>query len=176
MKADDATNAESSDTYIAFHNTVMRWKCSQLTEEELRDMDEWIANSLSEKKEERLKPWKAMQGEETEWSAENEYVQKCILPSPQIVMRRTDMIFRSINALPATLNTALEQIERSTGMKAIILIGGPVPSADGDINTHMYVLCFSTREILIIVQVRDREVANNRSFLFPVLGGIRGLS
>lgn len=26
-------------------------------------------------------------------------------------------------------------------MKAIILIGGPSPAENGDINTHMYVLC-----------------------------------
>ena len=34
---------------------------------------------------------------------------------------------------------ALEQIERSTGMKAIILIGGLAPAVVGDINTHLYV-------------------------------------
>ena len=34
---------------------------------------------------------------------------------------------------------ALEQIEQSTGMKAIILISGPAPAVVGDINTHLYV-------------------------------------
>jgi hypothetical protein len=42
----------------------------------------------------------------------------------------------SIDALPATINKALEQIERTTGMKAIILIGGPAPSAGGDFGIH----------------------------------------
>ena len=30
---------------------------------------------------------------------------------------------------------ALEQIERSTGMKTLILIGGPTPASDGNIST-----------------------------------------
>ena len=47
---------------------------------------------------------------------------------------------RSINALSATIDTALEQIEQSTGMKAIILVGGPAPAAGGEINTHMCVV------------------------------------
>ena len=34
---------------------------------------------------------------------------------------------------------ALEQIEQSTGMKAIILTSGPAPAVVGNINTHLYV-------------------------------------
>lgn len=37
---------------------------------------------------------------------------------------------------------ALDQIQRSTGMKAIILIGGPAPAAaneTSEITTHLYV-------------------------------------
>jgi len=45
-------------------------------------------------------------------------------------------IFSCIEALPTTIDKALEEIECSTGMKAIILIGGPTPAANGDINTH----------------------------------------
>ena len=43
-----------------------------------------------------------------------------------------------MDALPATIDAALEQIERTTGMKAIILIGGPAPATAGDITTHLY--------------------------------------
>jgi len=32
---DDADTSESSDKSLKFHNAVMRWKCSSLTEEEL---------------------------------------------------------------------------------------------------------------------------------------------
>lgn len=38
------------------------------------------------------------------------------------------------------MEMALEQIQRSTGMKAIILIGGPAPAAPNetsDITTHL---------------------------------------
>jgi hypothetical protein len=87
---DDEVKGDESSDRLPFHNAVMRWKCSLLTEEELRDMDEWIANSLSGKKEVFLKPWKATQGEEDELSTENEYIQRYALPSPQIVMRRAN--------------------------------------------------------------------------------------
>jgi len=56
----------------------MRWKCSLLTEEELQDMADWIANTVAEKEEEISKPWKAGQDED-ELSAENEYIQRCAL-------------------------------------------------------------------------------------------------
>jgi len=42
------------------------------------------------------------------------------------------------------MEKALEQVERSTGMKAIMLIGGPTPVATGDMTTHVYVLHFLT--------------------------------
>lgn len=34
------------------------------------------------------------------------------------------------------MHKALEQIEKSTGMKAIVLIGGPAPAGDGDFGTY----------------------------------------
>jgi len=38
------------------------------------------------------------------------------------------------------MDTALQQLERSTGMKAVILIGGPTPVATGDMTTHVYAI------------------------------------
>lgn len=35
------------------------------------------------------------------------------------------------------MQTALEEVERATGMKAILLMGGPVPAQDGNIGTHL---------------------------------------
>lgn len=70
-KSDDL----SSDNRLSFHNAVMRWKCSLLTEEELQELEEWITNSLAEKEEAISKPWKAGQ-DEGELSAENEYIQR----------------------------------------------------------------------------------------------------
>ena len=49
----------------------------------------------------------------------------------------TDSIFSAINSLPQTMQTALEEVERVTGMKAILLMGGPIPSQDGNIGTHL---------------------------------------
>jgi hypothetical protein len=42
-----------------------------------------------------------------------------------------------MNVLPSTLQVALEEIERTTGMKAILLVGGPIPAHDGKIGTHL---------------------------------------
>ena len=70
-KADDP----SGDSRLNFHNAVMCWKCSLLTDEELQEMAEWIANSVAEKEEVISKPWKAGQVEEG-LSVENEYIQR----------------------------------------------------------------------------------------------------
>lgn len=48
-------------------------------------------------------------------------------------------MFSSIDSLPSTVQTALEKIERAAGMKAFLLIGGPVPAAGGELNIHTFV-------------------------------------
>ena len=55
----------------------MHWKCSLLTEAELKDMNDWIANTVLKKEEELSKPWKTERGEDV-LSVENEYIQKYI--------------------------------------------------------------------------------------------------
>ena len=47
------------------------------------------------------------------------------------------MIFSCIDALPPVLQTALEEIERVTGLKSLLLIGGPIPTQGGNISTHL---------------------------------------
>ena len=37
------------------------------------------------------------------------------------------------------MERALEQILKSTGMHAVILIGGPAPATPNDMSTHLYV-------------------------------------
>jgi len=65
---------------LNFHNAVMRWKCSLLTEEERQEMDDWIARSTAEKKEINSKPWKAVKDDEKdELSVENEFIRRCVL-------------------------------------------------------------------------------------------------
>ena len=67
----------STGTHLNFHNTFMRWKCLLLTEAELEDMNDWIANAVLEKEEELSKPWKTERGEDA-LSVENEYIQKYV--------------------------------------------------------------------------------------------------
>jgi hypothetical protein len=35
------------------------------------------------------------------------------------------------------MQTALEEVERVTGLKAFLLIGGPIPAKDGAISTQL---------------------------------------
>jgi hypothetical protein len=124
-------------TYLEFHNAVMRWKCSLLTDEERQEHQDWIDQRALKEEEEMEQPWKA--AEETgsdELYVENTYIQR-LAPS-HILQYHCRLTRRSscIDALPNTIEKALEQIERSTRMKAIILIGGPTPAANGDISTH----------------------------------------
>ena len=42
-----------------------------------------------------------------------------------------------MNALPTAMQAALDEVERATGMKAILLMGGPIPALDGKIGTHL---------------------------------------
>lgn len=79
---------ESSNKTLNFHNAAMRWKCSLLNEEQLLDMEEWIATKVSEKMEDISKPWTAGSGED-ELSKENEYIQAYVFLSLS-VMDQTD--------------------------------------------------------------------------------------
>jgi len=68
--------------HLNFHNAVMRWKCSLLTQEEIQMLEDWIARSLHTKEEELAKPWTVGEGED-ELSKENEYIQRYISPDLQ---------------------------------------------------------------------------------------------
>ena len=54
----------STGTCLNFHNAFMCWKCLLLTEAELEDMNDWIANAVLRKEEELSKPWKTEHGED----------------------------------------------------------------------------------------------------------------
>ena len=68
-----------ADHHLTFHNAIMRWKCSLLNAEELKELEDWIQESVHEKEEEIRKPWKA-EGGGDELRVENEYIQKCVIP------------------------------------------------------------------------------------------------
>ena len=115
----------------------MRWKCSLLTGEERQEHQDWIDQRALEREQEMKQPWKAMQDEdEDRLATENKYIQRYVRFSPLPITRRLTKAFSCIDALPTTIDRALQQIECSTGMKAILVIGGPTPIADGDVSTH----------------------------------------
>lgn len=71
---------EHSDRRLGFHNAVMRWKCSLLTDEERQEHQNWIEEHVLEKEEEIKRPWTAtMEKGAEESSTENEYIQKFVI-------------------------------------------------------------------------------------------------
>ena len=70
MKKGDFSN------HIEFHNAVMSWKCSLLTDEECQEHQDWIDQNLQEKEELLQRPWAAMREEGVdELLTENRYIQ-----------------------------------------------------------------------------------------------------
>jgi hypothetical protein len=68
---------EPPNTRLEFHNVVMRWKCSLLTDEERQELQDWIDKDLEKKEEATKQPWKAMQETgDDEISTENRYIQR----------------------------------------------------------------------------------------------------
>ena len=71
---------------IGFHNAVMRWKCSLLTDEQRQEHQEWIDAKFLEKAEEVNQPWKVNQeaagSDVDELSAENNYIQRFVRVPP----------------------------------------------------------------------------------------------
>jgi hypothetical protein len=47
------------------------------------------------------------------------------------------MTRRRIDELPRVAQQAVEEIEKATGFKAILILGGPTPVDDGAISVHM---------------------------------------
>ena len=70
-------NEENSDKRITFHNAVMQWKCSFLSQDEQRELQEWIKKDEQERWDAIRYPWRALQTTDvSEMSVKNQYVQK----------------------------------------------------------------------------------------------------
>jgi hypothetical protein len=137
MLAPFTTSADPSDHHLSFHNTVMRYKCSLLTDEERQENQDWINERLKEKEDKARYPWReSMKDGDDELLAENTYYQKYFLHSFSRLYYKLTRVFSNIDALPDAVDNILEQIERATGMKAMILIGGPTPAGENDFSTH----------------------------------------
>jgi hypothetical protein len=69
----------SRDRRLFFHNTVMRWKYSKLSEGEKKDLQGWIDKEVEERWDTIKYPWKGPQVEKAgELTAENQYIQKYV--------------------------------------------------------------------------------------------------
>ena len=88
----DCNMNDGSYSHLQFHNAVMRWKCSHLTDEERQEHQEWIDQRQLEKDDVLKRPWKAMQGEgDDELVAENSYIQRCVRSSLLATMPQTNL-------------------------------------------------------------------------------------
>ena len=120
-----------------FHNMVMHWKCPLLNQDEQCELQEWIDKDAQERWDAIQNPWKALQVSAVEeMTAENQYVQKYVFFYSWLI-KETYYFFSTINALPFAMQAALDEVERVTGMKAVLLMGGPIPAQDGNIGTHL---------------------------------------
>lgn len=119
---------------MLFHNAVMRLKHSELSESEKQKLQEWIDEEVEDRWDAARYPWKNPDGTDAEnLTAENQYVQRSVsVPYRKVPVSSS---VSCINALPQVLQTALEEVERITGLKSVLLIGGPIPSLDGQIST-----------------------------------------
>ena len=126
------------DTRMLFHNTVMCWKCSELSEDEKQDLQMWIDDEVEQCWDAIQHPWRNPNAVEVEeLTAENQYIQKYVPVSVPYCDTSTDNMSSNINALPSTLQAALDEVKRVTGLKALLLLGGPIPADDGNISTHL---------------------------------------
>ena len=81
----------SGDRRLFFHNAVMRWKCSKLSEDEKKDLQAWIDKDVEERWDAVKHPWRNSQAEEVdELTAENQYVQRYGSPPPSTANPQSD--------------------------------------------------------------------------------------
>ena len=52
-------------------------------------------------------------------------------------MKETYYFFSAINALPFAMQAALDEVKRVTGMKVVLLMGGPIHAQDENIGMHL---------------------------------------
>ena len=70
-------NGNDFSNHMFFHNAVMRWKSSLLSEEEWRIVEDWIEADMEKRWDEVKHPWKATQTQDVdEMTTENQFVQE----------------------------------------------------------------------------------------------------
>ena len=69
----------SHNRRLFFHNAVMKWKCSKLSEDEKEELQAWIEDEVDERWDAIKHPWKNPQVEEAdELTVENQYIQRYV--------------------------------------------------------------------------------------------------
>ena len=126
------------DHRMLLHNAVMQLKYSKLSDDEKQDMKEWIEKEVEERWDKIQHPWKMSPSE----GVDNLSTENCHIQRYAIILTRSiflDLIhpFSCIDALPHTLQAAIEEIERTTGLKSFLIVGGPIPAKDGKISMQL---------------------------------------
>lgn len=77
MLSSFVVNEGQNNKRILFHNTVMRWKCSLLSQDEQRELQEWIKDDERKRWDAIRYPWRALQTTDvSEMTAENQHIQR----------------------------------------------------------------------------------------------------
>jgi len=115
----------------------MRWKCSLLTPDELATLHDWINGQRALKEKTRALPWSEEAIEHgDDLFAENTYTQRYVVQTFSSGTRANPEPHSSIDSLASTVQLAIEEIERQTGWKAMVILGGLEPRV-GKISSHL---------------------------------------
>ena len=68
---------QDADSPMLFHNAVMRWKCSLLSEDERHELQAWTERDVEKKWDAIQHPWRVCKDEEVDdLTAENQFIQE----------------------------------------------------------------------------------------------------
>jgi hypothetical protein len=127
----------SSSQKLLFHMAVMRWKYTLLTDTESTALHNWIDEQHMLKDQTRTLPWSEEASEHgDDLFSENLLTQRYVF---YISLSRTGTDSPSCSAiddLALTVQVAIEEIERQTGWKAMVILGGLEPKL-GTISSHL---------------------------------------
>jgi hypothetical protein len=136
------TNISTVDR-LTFLSAFARERCTRLSNEEEEEIQAYIQEQSLLVAERRDRPWFLDEDyEDKPLLAENRYIQQYVPPLFHDDHRLLTINSRRIDELPRVAQRALEEIEKQTGFKGVILLGGLTPADNGEINTHTYVFYF----------------------------------
>ena len=139
---DTVKASTSTSQKLLFHVAVMRWKCSLLGPDELAVLNDWIGEQAKSKEAARALPWMTEAAEHgDDLFAENTYIQRFALSVLSSKANTNPVSSSGIDDLARTVQVAIEEIERQTGWKSMVILGGLEPRG-GKITSHLSVFRF----------------------------------